>query len=107
MKFDASSILTTAQLIVGTVLVPALLGWIGKHVRSSKDSARATALQHIADGVAAIVLANNPSNAWAQLLKRTVEALQQAPATPTTNAEVLERAAASALTKLGIKPSRA
>lgn len=102
---NQNTILPVVQSLV-SVLVPALLLWIGKHVHSGKDSARAAALQAIADGAATLVLANNPNNGWAQLLKRTIEQLKDIPATPTTNAAALERAAANALTKLGVKPTR-
>lgn len=105
MKISTDTLLPVVTLLLQSI-IPIALVWIGKHTSTQKDAARAAALQHIADGAAALVLANNPANAWAQLLKRTIEMLQQSPAVPTTNAEALERAAASALTRLGVKPAR-
>lgn len=104
MHFDSNTILPTVQLLLSGIVLPALLGWLVKHSGTAKEHARTAALQAIAEGVAGMVIANNPANRWAQLLAETVKQLRIAPATPTANSEALTRAATAALIKLGAKP---
>jgi hypothetical protein len=91
-----------------SLLSPLLLGfavaaghWLGSKIKNPTDADRATILAHIADGAAALVIALNPKANWTDLLKSTVQAIEAAAGVPTSNAAAIERAAASALSKLG------
>ena len=80
------------------------LGWLGKHVKNTSDSARAQALAVIAKDVTAAVIANNPKLSWLEYVKQVVNTLASTTGIPTTNNAVLERAAIGALTQAGLKP---
>ena len=90
------------------ILSPVVLGlavsfghWLGSKIKSPTDAERATILEKIADGAAALVVAMNPKANWTDLLKSVVQAIEAAAGVPTKDAGAIERAAAAALTKLG------
>jgi len=95
--------------IVNTLLpflLPVIVGffgaWLHPHVKTQTDAARASAIAQIAKDVAAAAFANNPSLPWLQLVQQVVSAM--ADAVPTTNPEIIKRAAVSALLAAGAKP---
>lgn len=78
--------------------------FLGKHLKTSADSARAQALATIARDVAAAVIANNPKLGYLQYVQDVVQALAATTGIPTTNTDVLKRAAIGALSGLGVRP---
>ena len=92
---------------VGSVLAPlvvpaTILGaaWLHKAVSASPtDLERAQHLSRMATDAAALVVSINPSSSRAELLRQVVNMLASATATPTDNADALNRAAAGALTE--------
>lgn len=74
-------------------------GWIMHRFTSPKDHDRAALLESIAAGAAALVVSLNPTADWATLLEQVVAAIKSASSVPTNNADAIQRAAASALTK--------
>lgn len=92
------------------VLSPVLLGlgvalgnWFHGRIVKPADYQRASILQQIAEGAAALVISTNtnPKATWPDLLKQIVQAIESAAGLPTHNADAIQRAAAAALTKLG------
>jgi hypothetical protein len=94
------------------LLATAVGGWIAKHLGAIADAKqhetalqRATVLEKIAEGAAALAVSLYPTAPWATLLKQVVSMIASAAGLPTTNASAIERAAAAALTKLGKLPA--
>lgn len=91
--------------IVTTLVIPALGLLIHKAVKTSNDAQRAVSLSKIAEGIAAIVVIQNPNASWAILVQNVVEQLKVAPNnTTSSNPSALNRAAAAALIATGVKP---
>lgn len=85
-----------------SVVVPVFGGWIArKFLKTADDRARADIIVRIADDALALVLLQNPSAAVKELFDLLVAAMRAA--APTANPAVLERAAAGALARKGIK----
>ena len=80
-------------------------GWIAHRFSSPSDHQRAALLAQIAADAAAAVYANNPTNAYAEMLRDVVARISSAAGVPTTNATAIENAAAGALVRLGASAS--
>jgi hypothetical protein len=87
------------------LLALAVGSWIGHRIASPNDHHRAEILAHIAEGAAALVVSLNPGAAWGDLLVSTVNAIASAAGLPTRSRDAIQRAAASALAKLGKTPT--
>lgn len=96
MHFDLGSIVGLAATVLGT--------WLGSRIIRPRDHERAAALDAIAKGAVALVVALNPSAKWADLLKLAVTAISSAAGLPTSNRDAIERAAAAALAAAGKRP---
>jgi hypothetical protein len=90
--------------LVGLVAT-ALGGWIATRITAPKDHDRAALLSRIAEEAAALVYSLNPNAAWADMLRDVVARIASAAGLPTSSAQAIENAAASALIKLGKSPA--
>jgi hypothetical protein len=99
MHFDWNQIISLATLVIGTFL--------GHRIIKPRDHDRAAHLDQIAAGAAALVVSLFPGAAWAVLLENVVKQIAAAAGVPTRNVMALNRAAAAALTNLGVKPPTA
>lgn len=84
------------------LLATGIGGWIAHRFTSPTDHQRAALLAQIASDAAAAVYANNPGNAYADMLRDVVARISAAAGVPTTNATAIENAAAGALVRLGV-----
>jgi hypothetical protein len=91
--------------IVSGLAVPILGAWLIKKFKTPTDLDRATLLSHIAEAAAALVVSLNPKADWATLLQAVVNQIAAAAGLPTSNVAAIQRAAASALTRLGKSPA--
>jgi len=97
MHFDFGQLIALAATLIG--------GWLGHRLTKPKDRDRAALLDQIAEGAAALVVSLFPSEHWSVLLENVVKQIAAAAGVPTRNVDAIERAAASALTKLGKNPN--
>ena len=86
-------------------LAGVLIGGIIALRLGPKDHDRAQHLATLAQGIAGAMVASQPNATWSTLLQTTVNAISKNATTPTTNAEVIRRAAVAALMALGKKPA--
>ena len=96
MQFDLGSIIGLLATVAGT--------WLGTRLIRPRDHQRASALDAIARGAAALVISLNPTAKWPELLKLVVEQVAAAAGVPTRNRDAIERAAAAALGAMGKPP---
>lgn len=78
---------------------------IHKAIKTPNDAQRAVAISKIAEGIAAIVIMQNPGASWTTLLNLVVTQLKIDP-NATANINVATQAAAAALIAHGISPSK-
>jgi uncharacterized protein with beta-barrel porin domain len=90
--------LNLVNTIIGLVAT-ALAAWYAQRIVTPKDHERASLLEKIATGAAALVVSLNPGKAWAAMLELIVQQIASAPGVPTNNQQAIQRAAAEALTK--------
>lgn len=89
--------------------LPIIVGILGviihKAIKTPNDAQRAVSLSKIAEGIAAIVVIQNPNASWATLISTIVKQLEITPnITTSSNLDVLTRVAAAALLASGVKP---
>jgi hypothetical protein len=89
--------------LLASVAIPALGAWFIKKYKTPTDLDRAQLLAHIAEAAAALVVSLNPKADWATLLQQVVQQIASAAGLPTNNAAAINRAAALALTKVGVQ----
>jgi hypothetical protein len=89
--------------LVGAGIVGGLLARLA---RGPAAAERARLLRDIAHDAAALALSMNPTASWASLLQNVINQVATASGTPTRNQAAIQRAAAAALTELGVKPGR-
>jgi hypothetical protein len=94
---DLNQWLSLAALVIGT--------FFGRRIIRPRDSERAQLLAEIAKAAAALAVAMNPSASWASLLQNVINQVATAAGVPTKNQAAIQRAAALALTDLGVKPA--
>jgi hypothetical protein len=97
MRLDLGSLIGLAATLLG--------GWIGTRIIKPRDHERASALDAIARGAAALVISLNPTAKWADLMAQVVAQISTAAGLPTRNKDAIERAAALALTDRGKLPN--
>jgi hypothetical protein len=98
-----SMLLPLAQTFL-PVVVAAATGWLAHLIRTPKDHERAVILSQMAKGAVGLVLVNNKSNDWVQLLKQAVDQIVLSDSPPTMNRDVVTKAVASELILHGVKP---
>lgn len=84
-----------------TLVVGFLALLIQRSIKVPRDAARAQLLAALANDAAAVVVNLNPDAKWAQKVRDVVQRITANSTSPTTNAVILERAAAAALVRLG------
>lgn len=100
---DLSNLLSYVQLAV-TVSIPILGRMIVTRLRTPSDVDRAQQLSIIANAAAALIVMRNPTSDWRMLLEQTIKQISAAAGLSTRNAAAIEREAAAALMRAGIKP---
>lgn len=101
MKMDWLAIANIAT----ATLLPILGVIIHKAVKTPNDAQRAVSMSKIAEGIAAIVVMQNPRQPWANLVQLVVNELKiTSNDTTTSNIAIMNRVAVAALTAQGIKP---
>lgn len=96
MHWDLGNIIGLAATLVGV--------WLGHRIIKPRDHERAAALERIASGAAALVVAMNPKAPWADLFNLVVGQVASAAGVPTQSKDAIERAAAAALVTMGKAP---
>jgi predicted MFS family arabinose efflux permease len=94
---DINQWLGFAALVIGS--------WLGSRIVKPRDSERASLLAEIAKAAAALAVSMNPNASWKLLLVNVVNQIATAAGVPTKNQAAIQRAAALALTDLGVKPA--
>lgn len=95
-----------SQLVL-PVIVTILGGIIHKAIKTPNDAQRAISLSKIAEGIAAVVVIQNPKADWATMLQTVVSQLTvTSNATTSSNQSVLQRAATAALIAAGATPPK-
>lgn len=101
MSWNFLSIVQAALPIIVSILGVA----IHNAIKTPNDAQRAVSLSKIAEGIAAMVVIQNPGASWATLLKTVVDQLKIVPNdTTTSNTAILNRVAAAALIANGASP---
>lgn len=84
------------------VPIAILIGtFIHGRLRTPSDLERAQHLSHLADEIVAAIKITNPNADWPDLVTQIVQALKSTDGVPTGNVDVLNRAAAAALSRAG------
>ena len=96
MHLNLNQWITLAAMAIGS--------FFAHRATSVKDHQRAELLSQIAAGAASLALSMNPNASWAKLLDNVVNQVATAAGVPTKNGAAIQRAAAAALTELGVKP---
>jgi len=95
-SLDLNQWLSLAALVIGT--------FFGRRIVQPRDHERAQLLNDIARAAAALAVSMNPNASWALLLQNVINQVATAAGVPTKNAAAIQRAAALALTDMGVKP---
>jgi cytochrome bd-type quinol oxidase subunit 1 len=91
--------------ILASLIVAAVMAWVGHTVKTPKDHERAALLATLANDAAALIVALNPTAEWSHLVQQVVQRLASASTVPTANTQTIEAAAKAALVRLGKLPS--
>lgn len=81
-----------------------LVAVIGHRLTAPSAKERAELLAALAQDAAALAVSMNPNASWAALLANVITQVSTASGAPTRNHAAIQRAAAAALTRLGVRP---
>jgi hypothetical protein len=95
--------LSAALAAIGSLATAAAAGWIASHTHHRAQLDRARLLSHIADEVAAAVLAGSPGAPLPNLVILVTQQLHAAAGHNIVNARAIERAATAALVRARAK----
>lgn len=85
--------------------IPVLGNLILKRLKTPSDTDRAQQLAIIANAAASLIVLRNPGSNWRMLLAETIKQISGAAGLTTRNSAAIEREAAAALIRAGIKPA--
>ncbi len=102
MHFNFASLLAYMQPVLGLAAV-SLAALIHRRLKTPLDHERAAHLSLIAREAAALLVAEKKNANWAVLLEDLIRQITANESAPTSNVDAIRRAAAGALSSLGVK----